>query len=200
MAEKRPWYSVSPWLIGAGLTALGFAIWRRRDIEETATMALEAINKYVHPSNFGGVRNKVDTVVIHTTEGSAPSALSWFGMDHKPSGQGPTSAHYLIGKDGTLYSLVPENKIAYHAGNWNVNTRSIGIELEGKSGDPSMFTTSMLASLVVLLRTLSRKYGIVLDRKHIIGHNEVPGATHTDPGRFFPWDKVMNAVNGGNVA
>jgi len=200
MTDKRPWYSVSPWLIGAGLTALGFAIWRRRDIEETATMATEAIKRFVHPSNFGGKRWKVDTVVVHTSEGSAPSALSWFGMDHKPSGQGPTSAHYLIGKDGTVYGLVPEDRIAYHAGNWDMNVRSIGIELEGKSEDESMFTVPMLASLVVLTRTLASKYGFPLDRKHVIGHNEVPGATHTDPGKFFPWSKFMTTLTGGNVA
>lgn len=200
MADKRPWYSVSPWLIGAGLTALGFAIWRRKDIQETATMAVDAVKKFVDPSNYGGTRSKVDTVVVHTSEGSAPSALSWFGMDHKPSGQGPTSAHYLIGKDGTVYSLVPEDRIAYHAGNWDYNVKSIGIELEGKSEDASIFTTPMLASLVVLVRQLSGKYGFPMDRKHIIGHNEVPGATHTDPGKFFPWDKFMTTLTGGNVA
>lgn len=198
--EKRPWYSVSPWLIGAGVTAIGLAIWRRRDVQESVEMASAAIQKLVHPSNFGGSRGKVDTVVVHTSEGSAPSALSWFAMDHKPSGQGPTSAHYLIGKDGTLYSLVPESKIAYHAGNWDVNVKSIGIELEGKSADAGMFTTPMLSTLVILVRQLSRKYGFPMDRKHIIGHNEVPKATHTDPGKFFPWDKFMTALTGGNVA
>lgn len=198
MADKRPWYSVSPWIIGAGLTAIGFAIWRRKDIGETASMASEIINKYVHPSNFGGERSKVDTVVIHTSEGTVASALSWFGMDHKPNN--PSSSHYLIGKDGTVYSLVPENKIAYHAGNWDYNVKSIGIELEGKSAEESTFTVPMLASLIVLVRSLSKKYGFPMDRAHIVAHSEVPGATHTDPGKFFPWDRFMSALNGANVA
>lgn len=200
MTEKRPWYSVNPWLIGAGLTALGFAIWRRRDIGESVQMATDAVKKYVHPTNYGGVRGKVDTVVVHTTEGTAPSALSWFGMDHKPSGKGASSAHYLIDKTGKVYSLVPDDRIAYHAGNWDVNVKSIGIELEGMSADSGMFTVPMLAALVVLIRTLSRKYGFPLDRQHIVGHNEVKGATHTDPGPHFPWDNLMTALTGGNVA
>lgn len=163
-------------------------------------MAYNTIKKSVFSGNYGGDRTKVDTVVIHTSEGTADSAISWFGMDHKPSGQGPTSAHYLIGQDGKIYSLVPEAKIAYHAGNWDVNVKSIGIELEGKSADSSIFTLAMLASLVILVRDICRRFAIPMDRKHIIGHNEVSGATHTDPGKFFPWDKFMNTLTGGNIA
>jgi N-acetyl-anhydromuramyl-L-alanine amidase AmpD len=200
MADKRPWYSAGGWYIAAGLTALGFAVWRRKDVEEGVSMAYNTIKKAVFSGNYGGDRSKVTTVVVHTSEGTAASALSWFGMDHKPSGQGPTSAHYLIGKDGKIYSLVPEGKIAYHAGNWDVNVKSIGIELEGKSADPSIFTVPMLASLVILVRDICRRFGIPMDRQHIIGHNEVPGATHTDPGKYFPWEKFMTTLTGGNVA
>src|SRR5205823_6606113 len=39
--------------------------------------------------------------------------------------------------------------------------------------------------------------GIAKDRQHIIGHVEVPGATHTDPGHFFNWPKFMQYLLNG---
>jgi hypothetical protein len=33
-----------------------------------------------------------------------------------------------------------------------------------------------------------------MDRSHIIGHNEVPGATHTDPGSCWNWTYYMQLV------
>lgn len=61
------------------------------------------------------------------------------------------SAHYLIGRDGTVYRLVPESRVAYHAGKgslpWlpgrknNLNEYSIGIEMlnVGSARDMAMF-------------------------------------------------------------
>ena len=53
-----------------------------------------------------------------------------------PSNRGTdVSAHYLIGRDGTIYYLVDEMKRAWHAGDswWggpiDMNSASIGIEL-----------------------------------------------------------------------
>jgi Bacterial SH3 domain len=45
-------------------------------------------------------------------------------------------------------------------------------------------------------RNLCNKYGIPKDRSHIIGHVEVPGATHTDPGPYWNWTYYMQLVNG----
>ena len=42
---------------------------------------------------------------------------------------------------------------------------------------------------------LCRKFGIPVDRAHIVGHSEVPGATHTDPGPAFPWEAFMAAAD-----
>jgi hypothetical protein len=48
----------------------------------------------------------------------------------------------------------------------------------------------------IILRT-----DVTLDRDHIVGHVEVPGATHTDPGTGWDWDRYMGYVeeyvNGG---
>ncbi len=38
---------------------------------------------------------------------------------------------------------------------------------------------------------ISAREGVPLDREHVIGHNEVPGTTHTDPGPTWDWPHFM---------
>lgn len=61
------------------------------------------------------------------------------------------SSHYLIGRDGTVYRFVPENRVAFHAGTGNLdwapertnrlNEFSIGIEMlnVGSANDMKIF-------------------------------------------------------------
>jgi len=39
------------------------------------------------------------------------------------------SVHFLIDNDGTIYQIMDCNDIGYHAGNWKVNTKSVGVEI-----------------------------------------------------------------------
>jgi hypothetical protein len=96
--------------------------------------------------------------------------------------------------DGKIGQSVSDLNIAYHAGNWTYNQYSVGIEHEGYVSDPSWFTDAMYRSSARLAAFLVDRYGIPLDRQHIVGHNEVPGATHTGPGRYWDWDKYLGYV------
>ena len=79
---------------------------------------------------------------------------------------------------------------------------SIGIEHEGYVSDPNWLTNTRYRSSARLSAYLCRKYRIPVDRRHIIGHNEVPGCSgagggvgcHTDPGRYWNWAKYMRLV------
>ncbi|MET8161944.1 N-acetylmuramoyl-L-alanine amidase [Sphaerisporangium sp. NPDC005289] len=135
----------------------------------------------------------IDRVVIHITQGSYAGTISWF---QNPSAQ--VSAHYVVrSSDGAVTQMVREKDIAWHAGNWSYNTRSIGIEHEGYVTDASWYTDAMYRGSAALTRYICDKYGIPKDRAHIIGHSEVPGATHTDPGPYWDWNKYMGYVTGG---
>jgi hypothetical protein len=90
--------------------------------------------------------------------------------------------------------MVREKDIAWHAGNWTYNTQSIGIEHEGWVSDASWYTDAMYRASAALTRNVCLKYGIPMDRSHIIGHSEVPGATHTDPGQYWNWTYYMQLV------
>lgn len=148
-----------------------------------------------------GVR--LDTLVVHTIEGSFSGCLSWFqqGKAKRPV---PTAAHYVISRAGDVCQMVPDDKKCYHANSYN--SRSIGIEHEARTepwaarpGKAPPFPTSdfpdaMLDASARVVAALCKKYGIPADREHIIGHNEVPGATHTDPGPAFPWADFMQRI------
>jgi N-acetylmuramoyl-L-alanine amidase len=76
-------------------------------------------------------REEVDMVVIHfTAAGTLAGTISWFKNTASRA-----SAHYIIGRDGTVVQMVREGDEAWHAGesSWNgradCNRRSIGIEL-----------------------------------------------------------------------
>ena len=134
----------------------------------------------------------INYVVIHVTQGSYAGSISWF---QNPAAK--VSAHYIVrSSDGAITQSVREKDIAWHAGNWTYNTQSIGIEHEGFVSDSSWFTDAMYRSSAALTRNLTTKYAIARDRSHIIGHVEVPGATHTDPGQFWNWTYYMQLVNG----
>jgi N-acetyl-anhydromuramyl-L-alanine amidase AmpD len=144
----------------------------------------------------------IDTIVVHVTEGSFEGTLAWFETDAQ------ASAHYVIAKDGRICPCVNEGFAAWHAGNKQVNLRSIGIEIEGKTDELDMPPAQLqaLADLIVFIR--QRNPMIPLDRAHILGHCEVPDPTHlglfggaghhTDPGHTFPWSELWDRITPPN--
>ncbi|MFD3490365.1 peptidoglycan-binding protein [Streptomyces sp. NPDC058690] len=133
---------------------------------------------------------KIDKVIIHVTQGSYTGSIKWF--------QDPTaevSAHYVVrSSDGQITQTVRDSDTAYHAKESNAS--ALGIEHEGYIDDPSWFTDTMYRASAALTRALCDKYGIPKDRAHIIGHNEAPGTDHTDPGRYWDWNRYMGFVEG----
>ena len=117
----------------------------------------------------------IDHIVIHDMEGTYAGAISWF---QNPAAS--ASAHYDVrSADGEITQQVHHGDTAWHAGNWNINQRSIGIEHEGFAAQGSRwYTEAMYKSSAALVRRLSDKYGVPKDRSHIIGHYEVPDPNH----------------------
>ncbi|MYS22808.1 N-acetylmuramoyl-L-alanine amidase [Streptomyces sp. DvalAA-14] len=134
----------------------------------------------------------VDLVVIHVTQETFADTISLF--------QDPAhaaAAHYVVrSADGAVDQCVREHDIAWHAGNWDYNTRSIGIEHEGWVDQPAYFTNALYRASAALTAAVCTKYGIPKDRNHIIGHYQVPGTDHTDPGPNWDWVRYLRLVNG----
>lgn len=138
----------------------------------------------------GGARRPVDRIVVHMTQATFADTL---GIFRNPDRR--VSAHYLVRSvDGRIAQCVRERDIAWHAGDWAHNVRSIGIEHEGWVDRPRYFTARMYASSAALTARLCARHGIPVDREHIIGHREVPGTDHTDPGPLWDWDRYLQLV------
>jgi hypothetical protein len=93
--------------------------------------------------------------------------------------------------------MLKEEWNGWHAGNSRINRQSIGFEHAGFSGR-NQWTMDQYRASARLARYLCDKYGIPKTRSHIIGHNEVPGASHGDPGKYFDWDLYMRLIREGD--
>jgi N-acetyl-anhydromuramyl-L-alanine amidase AmpD len=138
-------------------------------------------------------------IVVHVSEGSFPGTVAWL-RDPKAH----SSANFVVGRKGQVQELVPLHDIAWHAGNWAYNVRSVGIENEGTTDDPAGFTMAEYRSSARLAAVIARRALIPIDRHHIIGHYQVPDPNdplqgggidnHTDPGAYWKWGLFMSLV------
>lgn len=146
-----------------------------------------------HEPRRGGIAP--DMIVLHYTDmESAGAALARLT---DPASK--VSAHYLIDEDGTLYVLVAEERRAFHAGLsfWagerDVNSRSIGIELQnpGHSLGYRAFPDAQIEALIALIGAIRSRH--VVPHAHILGHSDVAPDRKIDPGELFPWARLAAA-------
>ncbi|MFB7191051.1 N-acetylmuramoyl-L-alanine amidase [Streptomyces sp. NPDC056230] len=194
-------------LIGAAVTAVGTAALAREKLER-AWWRLPGVDKPRTPGEVDFARAEwisaspanwrradrpadypVDRVVIHVTQGGYQGAVKAF----QDPGHG-AAAHYVVRKDGHVTQMIRELDVAFHAGNRSYNERSVGIEHEGFVDRPQDFTAAMYGASARLTAAICGRYGMPVDREHIIGHVEVPGTDHTDPGKHWDWDRYLKLV------
>ena len=78
------------------------------------------------------------------------------------------SAHYLVARDGTIYRLMPDNRMARHVIGLNYST--IGIEnVGGKDNKEDDLTPAQLQSNIALVKYLKQRYPTI---DYLIGHHE----------------------------
>ncbi|MGS2641288.1 N-acetylmuramoyl-L-alanine amidase [Streptosporangium sp. G12] len=133
---------------------------------------------------------RIDYIVIHDGE------TSYDAMTRLVKNPAYLSWHFTIrSADGHIAQHLRARDIGWHAGNWYVNSRSIGLEHEGYlARGGAWFTEAMYRASARLVRHLAAKYDVPLDRAHILGHDNVPGTTpetvggmHDDPGPYWDW-------------
>ena len=115
-------------------------------------------------------------------------------MDRLKDPNSKVSCHYFINRNGNIYKMVDDNKIAWHAGKskWknvrNLNKCSIGIEIQNKGHfiDYQNFPKKQISSLIVLIKSLLKKYKI--KKSNVLGHSDIAPLRKKDPGEKFPWD------------
>ncbi len=137
-------------------------------------------------------RNFIKFIIIHYT-----------GMKNQNSAieklcniKSKVSCHYFIKNKGEVLNMVPDQYIAWHAGqsSWKnlkfLNKYSIGVEINnpGHQYNYKKFSMKQIFSLIKLLKFLKKKYKI---KKHnILGHSDISPDRKKDPGENFPWRKL----------
>lgn len=115
-------------------------------------------------------RTKIDRIIIHHNAGTSDEGArrTWYVS----TGIG-TSAHYQVTPD-KIWGCVGENYVAYHAGNYPMNQRSIGIEHLNNTGAPTWtIAEETYRNSAKLIRDICERNGIPIDRQHILKHGEV---------------------------
>lgn len=123
-------------------------------------------------SNFTKGRSgySVDYLVVHytsgakTAEGAALANCIYFA-----TGSRGASAHYFIDDGPYIWQSVDDGDTAWHAGNWNMNIRAIGIEV----CTAGIFTKKEIDHLHWLVATKMKQYDIPANR--VIRHYDVTG-------------------------
>ncbi len=143
---------------------------------------------------------KINSIVIHDTEESYADTIATF---QDPASY--VSANYVIqSSTGDITEMVRPQNVAWAVGDWYYNTHSISIEHEGFAAQGSVwYTQAMYQASAELVRYLAHRFGVPLNREHIIGHDNVPGPTdadtaaqHWDPGPFWNWTYYMSLLHG----
>ncbi|MEL1249409.1 N-acetylmuramoyl-L-alanine amidase [Aurantiacibacter gilvus] len=152
----------------------------------------ELVHREELSPNFNERQLPISMVVLHYTEMKPVETAIARMCD--PEAQ--VSAHYCITEEGEVIRLVPEDKRAWHAGvsYWrghkDVNSASIGIELDhpGHALGYREFAEAQFEALLPLLARIVKTYNI--PRANVVGHSDIAPARKIDPGELFPWARL----------
>lgn len=131
----------------------------------------------------------IDVLVLHYTELPLKDSLDILcdgAREHR------VSAHYVLAEDGTLYRLVSEDCVAWHAGrsHWRgreaLNATSIGVEIVNLHGDRHDYPRAQIAALIELCRGILARHPAIVPR-NVVGHSDIAPKRKMDPGLRFPW-------------
>ena len=132
----------------------------------------------------------IKAIIVHTSYNALGGDVFDFEkvvQEWKDAGVAP---HYAIDRAGTIFQLVDDGNIAWHAGasklpdgTIDVNGVSIGIEVINSKDEN--FTDPQYDALNSLISDLKKKYSI----KYVLGHSEIAPGRKTDPWGI-KWDRV----------
>jgi N-acetylmuramoyl-L-alanine amidase len=148
--------------------------------------------------NFDARTGPPDMIVMHYTGMQTGQAA----LDRLRDPIAEVSSHYLVEEDGRVFSLVAEERRAWHAGAsfWkkrrNLNGVSIGIEIvnPGHEFGYRPFPEPQIAAVIALIGDIRSRW--MIDDSQIVGHSDIAPERKQDPGELFPWKRLAQAGHG----
>ena len=140
-----------------------------------------------NPDQFAERVRPIRHLVVHSFALSVKDMLSCLA-------QNGISSHYIIDTEGRIIQLVPEDKVAWHAGKsfWRgesgLNASSIGIELQNPTLGQTPFPPAQIDAFSKLARDIIERYQI--DPRLIVAHSDIAPTRKVDVGKAFPWDEM----------
>jgi N-acetyl-anhydromuramyl-L-alanine amidase AmpD len=135
-------------------------------------------------------------IIVHATAGR--DSRGWLSTDSHP----PVSTHVLIAREGLVYRIVPDSRVAWHAGRsimfpgphgmlTNVNNIALGLELENANDGTQAYTTQQYEQAARCIGRWYSKFGYL----PLLSHAALD-SRKTDPAGF-EWLKLARLVFGG---
>jgi len=160
---------------------------------------LKIVDKTV---NFGmrttQLRN-IDVIIIHSVYNASGGDIYDIDLIIRQFSRYHVSSHYVIGREGTIYQLVKEKNVSFHAGQSSLpdgrmgaNTCSIGIELMDSVGDAP--TELQIRSLTALVKDIKTRYPI----KYVLRHSDIAPGRKTDPWNM-DWNDFLRRIGDKNT-
>lgn len=183
-------------------TGLSFASTVCEDEESTMipvtprSSNLSIVQTYQSPNFSSREGSQIDTLIMHYTAINFETSMK---VLTDGTSKNPVSSHYLVGQNGGIFQLVPDEHKAWHAGvsSWKgvtgINKNSIGIEIVNMGNEP--FPHEQMEAVRNLSIFLIRKYNIPAAR--VLGHSDVAPTRKQDPGPLFDWEWL--AENGVGI-
>ena len=157
-----------------------------------------------------GKEERIKFIILHYT------ALDNVGSIRELTGG--VSAHFLVldEDDNKIYSLVPLEQRAWHAGvsafrgRTNINDTSVGIEIVNDGiakeyrSDPNPYhpydhyvdyKPIQIEKAAQIIKYVAEKYNI--PARNIVAHSDIAPSRKKDPGAKFPWKELYDKYNIG---
>ncbi|MCK6559602.1 peptidoglycan recognition protein family protein [bacterium] len=135
----------------------------------------------------------------------APERLPASRPELRSAGEVNVAIHFLVGQDGSILRLMPENWMARHC--IGLNYEAIGVENVGGQNGLDNLTSQQVEANIKLVRYLVQKFPTL---EYLIGHHEYlefvghPLWRERDPNyrteKIDPGDRFMTAVRAGVAA
>lgn len=137
----------------------------------------------------------INTVIIHSTFNNLGGEKYDIDLVIKQFSQYGVSAHYVIGRTGSIYQLVNEKDVAFHAGKsqlpngqTNLNASTIGIELMTSFDEAP--TADQIKALTSLVNDITKRYKI----EYVLRHSDIAPDRKTDPWNM-DWAGFMHEIS-----